>query len=222
MSEPYSRHSVQSLALAILVEFALLAVAAVVLARATVARPMTEPTPIVLAKEEAEVTKRPKPEPPKPKLAPSKPSPKQVVPPPPMPQPPLPEPVKATPLPAPVVASPTAFTEPAPPPVPPPPPAPSPDAVRQSADYAARVRAAVQAAHYYPPAAAALRYSGRVRVEFHLRDALPSEARLLSPSGIGIIDRAALDAVQRAQYPVPPSALKGAELVYEVWVEFYR
>jgi protein TonB len=221
MSEAYRRHPLQALGLAVLIESILLVVAAVVLARATAARPMAEPTPIVLTEQEAELKKLPKPEPPKPKLAPSKPAPKQVVPP--IPQPPLPEPVKATP-PAPVVTSPTAFTEPVPPPPAPPPPTPTPssDSAKMSAEYAAKVRAAVQAAHYYPPAAAALRYSGRVRVEFHLRDALPGEARLLSPSSIGIIDRAALDAVQRAQYPLPPPALKGADLVYEVWVEFYH
>ena len=120
-----------------------------------------------------------------------------------------------------MVQVPTAFTEPVPP------PAPLPQAVKTdnakpSAEYAAKVHAAVQAAHYYPPAAAALHYSGRVRVEFHLRDKIPSESRILVASGLGIIDRAALQAVQNAQYPTPPAELVGIDLIYQVWVEFNR
>ena len=80
----------------------------------------------------------------------------------------------------------------------------------------------MQAAHYYPPAAQALRYAGRVRVEFRLRDGVPGDARLLAGSGIGLIDRAALQAVQSARYPETPPELRGSDLVFQVWVEFDR
>ena len=109
------------------------------------------------------------------------------------------------------------FTEPTPPP-----PEPVAGKAEPSAEYAAKVHAAVQAAHYYPPAAISLHYSGRVRVEFHLRDVAVSEIRLLVASGIGMIDRAALQAVQNAQYPEPPPEIQGSEHVYQVWVEFIR
>jgi protein TonB len=108
------------------------------------------------------------------------------------------------------------FTEPTPPP----------EAVagkaEPSAEYAAKVHAAVQAAHYYPPAASSLRYAGKVRVEFHLRDTVPGELRLLVASNIGMIDRAALQAVQNAHYPEPPPEIQGTDHVYQVWVEFNR
>jgi protein TonB len=95
-----------------------------------------------------------------------------------------------------------------------------PDNVKISAEYAAKVRAAVQAAHHVPQALAALNYSGRVRVEFHLRDRIPAQARVLVESGVGMIDRAALQAVSGAQYPAPPPELAGEDLIYQVWVEF--
>jgi protein TonB len=89
-----------------------------------------------------------------------------------------------------------------------------------NAEYQSKVRAAVLAAVYYPPAAAAMHYAGRVRVEFHLRDAVPSSLSVVVSSRIGMIDRAALQTVQNAQYPAPPAELSGKDHVYQVWVEF--
>jgi protein TonB len=209
MSESYSSHPLQAFGLAIIIEIVLLAVAAAIITWVSVTKPaQSEPIPIVLANEE---------QPPQPKPEPPKPKPKLQIP---MPQV---QPKILTPPPiAPTqVLVPTAFTEPVPPP-PPPVPAASNDTAQRSAEYAAKVRAAVQAAHSYPPAAAALRYSGRVRVEFHLRNRISSESHLLIASGIGIIDHAALQAVQSAQYPEPPQELAGADLIYQVWVEFNR
>ena len=123
----------------------------------------------------------------------------------------------ATPLP--VAVAPTAFAEAAPAPVPPPAVAPAASA-DPSLEYIARVRAAVQAAVFYPPAAAALRFSGRTRVEFHLRDGRPGAARVVVGSGIGIIDRAALQSIQDARYPEAPADIRGSDHVYGVWVEF--
>lgn len=213
MSAPHRRYSLQAFGLAVVLELALLVGATAILSGVTPTKSaMSETMSIVLEKQE------------QPSVKPPEPKPEQAVPQPkPKPQIPPPQEVQQTPppqdIPVPQASVPTAFTEPvAPPPAPPP----AADTDKASAEYAARVHAAVQAAHYYPPAAVVLRYAGRVRVEFHLRDRVPGEARLLVASGLGLIDRAALQAVQTAQYPVPPPELRGADLVYQVWVEFNR
>jgi len=211
MSASLQAKPMQAFGLAILLEALLLVGATVVLASAIQVKPaISEPVTITLVSEEEP------PPPPKPKPSPSKakphPSPTVLSPPPPMPTP-------VTPVP--VVETPTAFTEPVKPPPPPPPPAVSgrPD---PSLEYAAKVRAAVQAAVFYPPAAAALHFAGRVRLEFHLQDGIPGEAHVLVGSGMGIIDRAALQSVRSAHYPEPPADMRGADRVYQVWVEFNR
>ncbi len=89
-------------------------------------------------------------------------------------------------------------------------------------EYAAKVRAAVQAAVYYPSAAAALHFTGRVRVEFHLKDTVTAEAHVVESSNISMIDHAAIQAVQNAIYPAPPSDMAGNDYLYQVWVEFTR
>ena len=133
-----------------------------------------------------------------------------------------PQPPKPDPLP-PSTTTPTAFTQPVPlPPSPPPPPqaAPSTDNTAAiKATYADKIHAAVQAAVYYPPAAAAMNFSGRVRVEFHLLNATPSDERVLVSSELGMIDRAALRAVKTAAYPAPPKELRDKDEIYQVWVE---
>jgi TonB family protein len=82
------------------------------------------------------------------------------------------------------------------------------------------VRAAVQAAFVYPPAAKAAEFVGRTRVAFNLMDAKVSGARVLIGSGMGLVDKAALQAVQKANYPTPPGEQKSTELSFEIWVEF--
>lgn len=201
----------QALAWAILLEATLLAGAMVVLAHAAQSRPaLSEPVAISLVNEE---TPPPPPEPAKPK--PVQPKARLA----PAPTPPLPAP----PVPAalPTVEAPTAFSEPV---TPPPPPAPQLQKAKidPGLEYAVKVRAAVQAAVFYPPAAAALRFVGRVRLEFHLRDAVAGVPQVLVASGIGLIDRAALQAVSAARYPEPPLELRGVDRVYQVWVEFNR
>ncbi len=216
MSSSVSSRPLQALVLALLLEVLLLGAAGVVLAGALQAKPtITEPVTISLVEEEAPPPPKPKPPEPKPKPKPQLPQPPQL--PPPVPPAPAPLPIQV-----PQVATPTAFSEPVKP-LPPPPPAPAvvsrPDA---SLEYAAKVRAAVQAAVFYPPAAAALRFSGRVRLEFHLRDGVPGAAQVLITSGIGFIDGAALQAVRSAYYPQPPADLRGSDRLYQVWVEFNR
>jgi protein TonB len=190
----------QAFGLAIIAELVLLAGAAFALTSAASTKPVLSGSSVIsLVNEDQQPLKPPAPKP--------KPQPKpQVV-------PEEPKPV----LPQVTEAQANTFTEPAPPP---------PEAVagkaEPSAEYAAKVHAAVQAAHYYPPAASALRYFGKVWVEFHLRDTTPSELRLLVASNIGVIDRAALQAVQNARYPEPPPEIQDTDHVYQVWVEFNR
>lgn len=198
-----------------------------------VAHPVQPPDkviPITIESIAPEIEKPPEPVKPKP----PEPPPKPVLPPP--IQPPLPQP-KVSPPPtvqppvdrqapaiqpavpaAPVLASPP----PAPAPVaalapPPPPPlaAPSPDI---QAAYASKVKAAAQAALEVPGTVAALRFKGRTRVGFSLRDGVATNVAVVQTSGLGAMDRAATKAVQSASYPAPPAALQGKEVAYEVWV----
>ena len=123
----------------------------------------------------------------------------------------------------PVVAKPTAFSAPAPLPQPPAaapvnPPAP---VVDPALAYNVKLAAAVQAAFVVPGPAAALGFKGRARVEFHLRDGIVSNAKIIQASGLGAVDRAALKAVEMASFPVPPPALVGKEGVYQIWVACY-
>src|SRR5450830_1315794 len=141
---------------------------------------------------------------------------------------PAPAPVPAPPLPVgsapsevaatPPVQAATPVAAPAPPAPPPPPPPAGP--VGPSPEYIAKVRAAVQAAFIYPPAAVAADFHGRTRVAFTLRGTTPANARVLVGSGMGLVDRAALQSVQSASYPPPPPDMKMAEAQFEVWVEF--
>ncbi|SFH70609.1 protein TonB [Collimonas sp. OK307] len=211
-------------ALAILAELGIVAVVALMLAGAVSSKPaLSEPVPITLVSEEPAPPTPPAPPPPKPlppvampkpqvqpktKAAPQKPAASAAA---------VPTPEPAPSAPAPVAEAPTAFSEPVPTP-PAPPPAGNKDA--PNAEYAAKVKAAVQAAVVYPPAALALHFAGRVRVEFHLRDSVAGQARIVTASGVGMIDRAALASVQSASYPTPPADMQGKDHVYQVWVEF--
>lgn len=218
--------SLPSLGVALLIELVLLGAAALLLAR--VATPparssLSEPVALALL---AEPPQPPVAAPPKPVVPPEHKSvPKTVSKPVPHPTAPkvAPAPTPLEDRPVTTVAQPTAFSQPVPPPVASAPPAPAAPAVAKpdpNIAYAGKVRAAVQAALVYPPAAASLHFGGRVRVAFHLRDGVPSQARVLVSSGIGMIDRAALQSVQNASYPHPDSELQGRDLLYEVWVEF--
>ncbi len=154
------------------------------------------------------------PAPPKPKSAP--PPPKPVVQPKPIPKPvpkptprPIPHPVQHHPLPPkPLLAKTPApqapvYTPPVTPPAPPPPPAPSP-AARQAAidNYAAMLRARVQANARVPDSVRMMHVSGTAVISFRLT---PSghllSAHVAQSSGIGAINRAALKAVEIASYP---------------------
>ncbi len=127
---------------------------------------------------------------------------------------PAPPPPVASPLAQPVVHTAEAVAAAV---APPPPPAAS---AAPSAEYLAKVRAAVQGAFEYPMAAKAQDFKGRARVAFSLNDTRPSGARIVVSSGMNIVDRAALRAVEGASYPPAPEALSHAEQAFEVWVSF--
>jgi protein TonB len=155
---------------------------------------------------------------------------------------PKPEPkvqVKSQPVPVPVV--PTAPALPTPPvvlnvplqisrvespiveaqaPVAPSPPTRTNQKADREAEFAAQVKAAIQSAVIYPPAARSMGFSGRARVEFVLRDGVPGKIKIIQGSSIGSIDRAALAAVSIATYPATPDSLAGKEQTYQVTVLF--
>ena len=155
----------------------------------------------------------PLPKPPKIEPKPLKEPPKVKVPTPPIP---IPESVVQ----APSVATPNAFTQVATPPAPPPPPPVESKPMGPSDEYIARVRAAVQAAFAYPMAAAEMGLHGRARVGFNLRNTTASDVKIINGSGLGLIDRAALAAVQKAAYPNPPAEQKDKTNYCEVWIDF--
>lgn len=141
----------------------------------------------------------------------------------------VPQPVKALqpppqlvspPAPAtPVVEAPNAFTAPAPQ-VSPAVPAAPPKLIGPSDEFKARVQAAVQNAFYYPMAAQEMGLTGRTRVSFVLTNTTASEAKIIVSSSIGIIDRAALQAVLKAAFPSPSAELRDKPITYEIWIEF--
>jgi TonB family protein len=157
-----------------------------------------------------------KPEPPKPPTPKIEPKPSKTQP---QIQPPAPQitPAVVAPTETPVTSTPNAFTQATPVAAPNPP---EPKLSGPSDEYIARVKAAVQSAFYYPMAAIEMGLHGRVRVGFNLKGTVMSEPRILSSSGLGIIDRAALQAVQKANYPLPNAELRERTLSYEVWIEF--
>ena len=107
----------------------------------------------------------------------------------------------------------------------PPPPPPATARLTEAellADYTAKLRDAVQAALIFPKAAESLGYTGRTRVEFRLFQGRQSGARVLLSSGINMFDRAALQAVQDANFPQPPEALRDQARLFQIWVEFRR
>jgi protein TonB len=139
----------------------------------------------------------------------------------PLPLAPVPADVRPVEEPAmPVVGKPTAFSTPAAPSLPPAPAVSSPSqpTVDPAIAYNSKLATAVQAAFVVPGSASALSFKGRARVEFHLRDGVASNAKIIQPSGLGAVDRAALKAVETAAFPAPPAALVGKEGVYQIWV----
>ena len=175
--------------------------------------------PLVMALMDApkEPQPQPQPEPPKPQKVPEV-APKMKTPPPLAQVMPEVKPVDEPP--PPVVAKANAFTTPTPPvqPVAPAPAVPVPPVIDPAIAYNQKLSAAVQAAFVVPGTASALGFKGRARVEFHLKDGVVSNVKIIQVSGLGAVDRAALKAVEVAVFPAPPSALAGKEGIYQIWV----
>ncbi len=210
------RHSMwSSLGIAAMLEAALIGLVLAWLVFHEVTQPYQSlPIEILSETKPVEAIKPEPPKPPTPKVEP------KVVKTQPQIQPPTPQPTPAvvTPPESPVASTPNAFTQTA---SPPPPPAPSePRLVGPTDEYIARVKAAVQTAFYYPMAAIEMGLHGRVRVGFNLKGTVMSEPRIVTSSGLGIIDRAALQAVQKANYPTPSAEIRERSIAYEVWIEF--
>jgi protein TonB len=205
-----SREDLKAFGIAAATEAVILMTAAALVAWSAPPPPAPVPIPLQLTQAEPEP---PKPEPPKPQPKHREPAPRPV---------PAPRPLPQAPQPIPKPAEPTPFNEPVPPPPPPPPSSNTAGKPDPALEYAAKVRTAVQAAVVYPAAAASMNFGGRTRVEFHLRDGVPSTIHITQGSGLGMIDRAALKSVQDAIYPPPPPPMQGKDLNYQVWVEFKR
>ena len=167
------------------------------------------PKPVVTPKPPPKPLPKPIPHPP----------PKRVV----VPQPPRPLPKVVAPKPAPLPPSPVAAPTPPPPaPLPlavPPPPPPAPDP-QVKASYLGRVKAAIQTAVRYPPAARMMGEQGRVEVAFTLKDGVADGVRVLVPGATAAFNAAALAAVKAARMPAPPPALAGKRMSLTLWVEF--
>lgn len=118
------------------------------------------------------------------------------------------------------VTKPTAFTTPVQPATVAP-ANPAPPLADPAVAYNLKLAAAVQAAFVVPGAATALGFKGRTRIEFQLKDGVVSNYKILQPSGLSAVDRAALKAVEVANFPAPPSALAGKEGIYQIWVACY-
>ena len=117
----------------------------------------------------------------------------------------------------PIPAPQTALPNPQPPPPPPSPPQASTEAVDR---FAAEVRAAIQAAIVYPPAARMMKQQGRTKVAFRLVQGHAEDPSVVQSSGIPAIDTAAIAAVRDAAYPAAPAELAGKPLAFAVFVEF--
>jgi protein TonB len=216
-SSPYSEpetKSAQAFGLALLIEAAIIVgLIGLMAVSASTQAGHTEPVPLTLLADDTPKPEQPQPEPKPQKIKPiSREMPKVPTP---------PHAALISPATPPLAAMEsdvqTAFADPAP--APPPPPLPAPSNAHFEQDYAGKVHDAVQSAYFYPPAAAAMRFSGRVRVEFMLRDTQVVESRVVQSCGIGLFDRAAIDAVKVARYPDPPAELRGQSLHYQIWVE---
>lgn len=115
------------------------------------------------------------------------------------------------------VAAESVYVQPAPPPSPPPPASGPND---KELEFAARVKAAIQAAVVYPMAAKQMGYRGKAIVEFIYRDGGVMQTHVVQSSGMVMIDNAALAAVSAARFPTPPDSLKGKDVPYRVTVLF--
>lgn len=90
----------------------------------------------------------------------------------------------------------------------------------EKATFEGAVRAAIQSALRYPESARMAGMTGQTRVGFDYRDGQVSNVTMLTSSGMDMLDRAALAAVHDAHYPPPPATQAGKTLHQQLWVTF--
>lgn len=88
------------------------------------------------------------------------------------------------------------------------------------ANFEAALRSAIQAAVRYPAAARLMELSGSTVVAFGYRDGRVSAVRIARSCGIAMLDRAAVQAVRNAPYPVTPVVLRGRRMEFDIHVRF--
>ncbi len=84
------------------------------------------------------------------------------------------------------------------------------------------VREAVQGATRFPYAAQMAHLTGQTQVAFKFQDGHVSNVHIQTSSGMRILDKAAMQAVYLAVYPLPPARLVGKSVSFEIWVRFYQ
>jgi protein TonB len=138
-----------------------------------------------------------------------------------------PKPQPVTPPPAPAQAPdttpniPPASAAPAEPvPAPAPTPTPDPAPARPDTSFEGSLRAAIEAALRYPESARMNGIAGRTLVGFVYRDGAVSDIHVVTSSGMGQLDHAALAAVRDAVCPPPPHGFEGKSLPEQLWVDF--
>ena len=84
--------------------------------------------------------------------------------------------------------------------------------------YRSRVNQAIQAAVVCSLAAQNMKMSGKVRVNFDLKDTIASATIVTAGSGKPMLDSAAVSAVQQARFPVPPADFTGQTKLISVLI----
>jgi TonB family protein len=100
---------------------------------------------------------------------------------------------------------------------------PAPQAANDSmllAQLRSNIDAAVQRAAAMPEAARRQHRQGRARVGFEYIDGAVKAVQIVQSSDSHLLDDAAVAAVRRAQYPMPPTAMRGRVLALLVWIDF--
>lgn len=146
-------------------------------------------------------------------------------PPPKVPQPKIPPPPDQQPLhEVPPIPSPVPVPNAVPPPPPQPPLQPQPpqqvDMAQIRNDYFSQLHAAIDAAKVYPREAVLSGATGTVTVSFDFNNGQVSNVHIDRSSQTRSLDRAAMDAVERAHYPPPPPQLANQTLHFVVPIVF--
>jgi protein TonB len=82
------------------------------------------------------------------------------------------------------------------------------------------LRAAIQAALRYPESARMQGTTGRTLVAFIYQDSAVSGIHVVTSSGMGLLDHAAVAAVRDAECPPPPHGMEGKSLPEQLWIDF--